>query len=242
MDKLTNFLHALSEQKISNGERAVALLWWYGRDDHNAARSPSDIADDMKTAGYASQNISRLRKQLEDDRRTAKAANGCFRVRITARASLDDSYSSIAGYQPIRRSDSVLPSEIFSGSRGYIEKVVAQLNASYDAGLYDCCAVMCRRLAETLLIEAYEAIGKAATLKDNQDHFLMFSGLLAIIEKDNEIGLSRSAIKGLKDFKALGDLSAHNRRFNARQDDVDRVRDGLRIASEELLKIAHLVN
>ena len=237
MDKQTNFLHALSELKISNGERAIALLWWYGRDDHNAARSPSDLAADMKTAGYAAQNISRLKMKLGDDNRIAKAANDCFRVRITARSSLDSTYSSIAGCQPIRHSDSVLPFELFTGSRGYIEKVVAQLNASYDAGLYDCCAVMCRRLAETLLIEVYETKKKAATIKDNQGHFLMFSGLLSTLEKDNVIGLSRNAMKGLKDFKTLGDLSAHNRRFNARQDDIDRVRDGLRVASEELLKI-----
>lgn len=242
MTKPIDFLHALTKQKITNGERAVALLWWYGREDHNAAKSPNDLATDMKDAGYARQNVSRLRQQLEDDSRTAKAKNSCFRIRITARAKLDETYGSISGYRPIRRSDSVLPAEIFQGSRGYIEKVVAQLNASYDAGLYDCCAVMCRRLAETLLIEAYIAKGKDGTLKDAQNHFLMFSGLLSIVEKSNEIGLSRNAIRGLKDFKQLGDLSAHNRRFNARRNDVDRVRDGLRVASEELIEIAHLVD
>jgi hypothetical protein len=42
-------------------------------------------------------------------------------------------------------------------------------------------------------------------------------------------------MKGLRDLKQIGDLSAHNRRFNARQNDIDRVRDGLRVAAEELL-------
>jgi len=68
----------------------------------------------------------------------------------------------------------------------------------------------------------------------------MLSGMLAKVESGGAISLSRNGIQGLKDFKRLGDLSAHNRRFNARKDDIDRVRDGLRVASEELLKVARL--
>lgn len=41
----------------------------------------------------------------------------------------------------IEPSDSVLPRELFSGTRGYIEKVVRQINGSFDCGFYDCCAV-----------------------------------------------------------------------------------------------------
>jgi len=44
----------------------------------------------------------------------------------------------------------------------------------------------------------------------------------------------------LNAFKKLGDLSAHNRRFNADSDDIDRVRGKLRVAAEELLDIANL--
>ena len=47
-------------------------------------------------------------------------------------------------------------------------------------------------------------------------------------------------MKGLRDFKNLGDLSAHNRRFNARKEDIDRVRDGLRVIVEELVHLANL--
>ena len=50
-------------------------------------------------------------------------------------------------------------------------------------------------------------------------NFMMFSGLLAHLEADTKINLSRNAKAGLKAFKRLGDLSAHNRRFNAELDD-----------------------
>jgi hypothetical protein len=130
--------------------------------------------------------------------------------------------------------------ELVVGTRQYIERVVLQLNASYDAGLFDCCAVMCRRLLETLIIEVYEAVGRAEELKAGDSHFMMFAGLLTKLENDKNLNLGRNSMQGLRDFKTLGDLSAHNRRFNARLDDIDRVRAGLRVATEELLNLADL--
>ena len=66
----------------------------------------------------------------------------------------------------------------------------------------------------------------------------MFSGLLSVVEVDKSLGLGRSSVQALRDFKKLGDLSAHNKCFTARNPDIDQVKDGLRIASEELLHIA----
>ena len=101
-------------------------------------------------------------------------------------------------------------------------------------------AVMSRRLLETLLIEAFETLGEADALKDGEGNFRMLSGMLAVVDGSNQIALSRNGMKGLRDFKRLGDLSAHNRRFNARKDDIERIRDGIRIVSEELLHAANL--
>jgi hypothetical protein len=137
-------------------------------------------------------------------------------------------------------SDSVLPRELFSSTRGYIEKVVQQINGSYDHGFYDCCAVMCRRLGETLIIEIYESQGREKEIKSADDNFLMLSGLLGVLNKDNRIHLGRNAKRGLDGLKDLGDKSAHNRRFNARQPDIDSIKSDLRTAAEELLHLAKL--
>jgi hypothetical protein len=99
---------------------------------------------------------------------------------------------------------------------------------------------MCRRLLETLIIETYERAGRANEIKGADGHFMMLNALIAFLERDNSVHLGRNAAKGLKDFKQLGDLSAHNRRFNARRNDIDRIRDGLRVAVEELLHLSGL--
>jgi hypothetical protein len=50
----------------------------------------------------------------------------------------------------------ILPHAMVRGSRGYIERVVNQINGCYEKGWFDGCAVMMRRLVETLIIECFE--------------------------------------------------------------------------------------
>jgi len=141
----------------------------------------------------------------------------------------------------VKPSDSILPRELFSNTRGYLEKVASQINGSYDHGFYDCCAVMCRRLGETLIIEVYESQGRADEIKGADNNFLMLNGLLGLLNSDKDIHLGRNARRGLEGLKELGDKSAHNRRFNARQPDIDAVKSDLRTAAEELLHLANLI-
>lgn len=233
-----NFLKSLKDESLKNGERAVALLWFHGVEDHSSSRTPAELASEIESAGYARQNITRLREFLSRDTKTAKDGPQRFKIRITARANLDNCYQEFLRARPIPASDSILPRDVFENSRDYTKRVVTQINASFDCGLYDCCSVMCRRLLETLIIEAFEKAGEEHLLKDNNGNFLMFSGLLAKMEASTVVTLSRNGQRGLNGFKKLGDLSAHNRRFNARLSDIDRIRDGMRVASEELLHLA----
>ena len=53
-------------------------------------------------------------------------------------------------------SQRVIPMSIVRATRGYIERIANQANGAYDNGWYDACAVMIRRLLETLIIEAFE--------------------------------------------------------------------------------------
>jgi hypothetical protein len=54
------------------------------------------------------------------------------------------------------------------------------------------------------------------------------------------LNLGRDAKKNLEDVKALGDKSAHNRRFVAHAPDLINIQIGVRTAAQELLQIANL--
>lgn len=232
-------LRNLANESITHTERGVVLLWWYGRQDPGRVVSAAEIAQAFEDAGYARQNVSRLASSLKKDPRTVTRADG-FRLRAGAEQALEAEYGSLVGPQIPDASNSMLPAELFQATRGYIERVALQLNASYDVGLYDCTAVMARRLVETLVIEVYEHRGEGSKIRGGDGHFFMLNGLISVIGADTAIGLSRNAKRGLADLKALGDLSAHNRRFNARQSDLDSVRAGLRVVVEELIHLAGL--
>src|SRR5450432_494030 len=53
-------------------------------------------------------------------------------------------------------SQPVIVMSLVRNTRGYIERVANQINGTYENGWYDGCAVMIRRLIETLIIEAFE--------------------------------------------------------------------------------------
>ena len=200
----------------------------------------AELAEAFDRAGYARQNRSRLKNGLHRDNRTRKLPGERYGVSVRREAEIEEQFGGLDVEPRPKRTSSVLPASLFEGTRGYIERVVLQINASFDYGLYDCTAVMCRRLLETLIIEVYEHAGRAEEIKGQDGHYRMLAGLVEHVENDKAIKLGRESLRGLKAFKKLGDQSAHNRRFNARKDDIVRVRDGLRLVSEELLHLAEL--
>ncbi len=237
-DTPEGFLRTLALEQPSNRELSVAVLWWHGLFGQSEGLTVSQVCRVIESAGFPKQNTSRLRTQLTGDKRTRKVKKDRFGISIRAQGALDEHFSPFLKRRPIPASDSVLPTELFASTRKYVERTVAQINASFDAELYDCTAVMCRRLLETLIIEVYERQVRGDDIRGSDGHFFMLSGLIGKVENDPAVHLGREAMKGLKAFKKLGDQSAHNRRFIARRDDILRVRDGLRLAAEDLLHLA----
>jgi len=233
---LQDFLAALVSEELSAIDRVIAVIWFHGATAKNDDVPLRGLLAEIEEAGYGQQNLTRTSKALARDARVVKSNSG-FKIRATARAALDEKFLPFLAQRPIPVSSSVVPADLFAGRWSYVERVVAQLNASYDASLYDCSAVMCRRLVETLLIEVFEMLDRANEIKAPDGQFFMLAGLVAVAASDSGLSLGRNSKQALKALKELGDLAAHNRRFNARKSDIDSVKSGLRIVAEELLNI-----
>src|SRR5712691_8541613 len=74
-------------------------------------------------------------------------------------------------------SQSVISMSLVRGTRGYIERVCNQANGAYENGWYDACAVMVRRLIETLIIEAFEHGNIAGKIKNPAGEFFHLKDL-----------------------------------------------------------------
>jgi len=137
-------------------------------------------------------------------------------------------------------SQQVLPKSLFVNTRGYLEKVVNQINGCYEKGWFDGCAVMIRRLIETLIIECFEKHKIAARIKGSDGDFLFLKDLILIMLSETSWNLGRNTKSSLPKLKNIGDKSAHSRRFTARRWDIDKVTGDIRVVSEELIYLAGL--
>ncbi|MBW8307727.1 MAG: DUF4145 domain-containing protein [Thiobacillus sp.] len=140
----------------------------------------------------------------------------------------------------VSRDEPVIYMAMVRGTRGYIERVAHQVNGSYANGWYDACAVMLRRLLETLIIECYEAHKIEDRIKDQAGNYLFLKDLVDRTLAEKSWTLGRAVRIVLPKLKELGDKSAHNRRYNAHREDIDKLLKDLRDTVQELLVLARL--
>jgi len=134
----------------------------------------------------------------------------------------------------------VLPISVVRGTRGYIERVVNQVNGAYENGWYDACAVMLRRLLETLIIEAFEHHGADYKIKNTTGDFHYLKDLIDKCLQEAAWNLSRNCKQAMPKLKDVGDKSAHSRRYNAHRGDIDPLLSDIRIVVQELVYLAGL--
>lgn len=137
-------------------------------------------------------------------------------------------------------SQQVIPFSIIRDTRGYLEKVANQINGCYEYGWFDACAVMIRRLVETLIIEAFEHNGIAHKIQDPNSDFLPLKDLVKLTLTEQTWNLTRNTKQGLPKLKSVGDLSAHSRRYVAHRQDIEKIIDDLRVVVQELVYLAGL--
>jgi len=125
-------------------------------------------------------------------------------------------------------------------TRGYLERLVHQINGSYASGWYDASAVMVRRLVETLIIEVFEHHGLASRIQNSSGDFFYLRELINALLAEKSWNLSKNSRGALPRLKDVGDMSAHSRRFIAQRQDIDKLMGDLRITVQELVALARL--
>ena len=110
----------------------------------------------------------------------------------------------------------------------------------YENGWYDGCAVMIRRLLETLIVEVFENYKIATKIQNPNGDFYYLSDLISCTLSETSWNLSRNSRQSMPKLKTVGDLSAHSRRYNAHKSDIDNIIPDLRVVVQELLYLAGL--
>lgn len=238
MDERRQFLLRLAEQNPSRLEQAIALLWYYERGQIFSERSVSDLVADIREEGYGNQQVGRLRDGLRRSRDTVRgSAPDSFRINAARSQELSHRYSDLLDINEPEATSSVIPLDFVAGTRTYLERLVKQINGSYDAGYFDASAVMLRRLAETLVIEIYISQGRQAEIRQG-GVFMQFNNLIMYVVNDTSVTKSRALSNGLNLVKDLGDTAAHDRTYITPKQDIDDNKTALRRIINELLVLS----
>lgn len=135
----------------------------------------------------------------------------------------------------IPTSDTLLDLSLVDITPYYIKGTAKQMAQCYECCLYDATLVLMRKLIETLIIECFERFGIDCVIKGDNGDFLYLSELIPKYLASSKWNASRNLDKNIKEVKKYGDLSAHNRRFQAKKSDIDSFKFELRQTIQEIV-------
>lgn len=241
--KLDQFCHCLHKLGLSQVDQALSILWFHDEQTPNIVMGTGELSKIIHEAGLGNPHSTRLGEAIRKSGKVISFAAG-FRLKTLARAQIQEWLHPILGANKpsIDQELGFLPRGVWEKTRGYIEKVCAQLNGCFQFEFYDAASVLVRRLIETLIIECYEHLKREAEIKGGDGNYQMLKDLVNKATGANGLTLGRDAQRALKDVKELGDRSAHNRRYNAIRADLVKVQSGVRVAVDEMVNLASLRN
>ncbi|MBS6464430.1 MAG: hypothetical protein KH436_05810 [Firmicutes bacterium] len=121
----------------------------------------SDISKLLQNFGYSKPNISRLKEKLIRGKDKAFIVSNSNKNKIeflpTLIEVLDRNYGNIWNdTDNIESSSELLDENKFCGKRGFLTRLIKQINACYKHNCYDACAVLMRRLFEVVLVLSFQ--------------------------------------------------------------------------------------
>ena len=236
----SKFAQEIASLKMDHVERSIALLWYYRQTQEYEERSASELAKDLHEENFPKPNVTLLKDKLKRSKYTIKGKQkGTFQIDLRKIPELDSKYASLLKLKMHQPSETLIPSEWVKGTRAYLGKIVNQINGCYELGYFDCCAVMCRRLMESLIIEVYMSNKRHNEIQHNRI-FLPLEKLVGYICADNSIQLNRNTPKTITRIKEIGDTAAHDRVYITQQQDIDDIKHKYRRMIEELLTLAKI--
>ncbi len=241
---IAEFVRILKPLGWSNAKKAIGLLWYHDCKTPETAMSSGELARLMDDYLLGSPNSTKLADDIRELKLASEAA-GRFKLKPGSRDLIRSWLPELLdGVQPaVNHAEGYLPEAIWINTRGYVESVCKQLNGCFSHAYYDGALVMLRRLLETLIIEAYEHLGRKSEIEIGGGNYHMLAGLVERATGKNThpgLNIGRNTKNALEAVKAFGDRSAHDRRFNACAADLTKIQIDVRSAVQDLIQIASL--
>lgn len=214
---------------------AAALVWYLSGGDPKNNVPIDDIITIFVESGLKSVvNKSRLIRALAKEPGIISGKNkGEFRCALHSLEALETKYSVDTEHSKPKMTYNFLEADTFPASRRYLVRLLEQINGTYEYEFYDGCAVLMRRLMESLLIEVFERAGEGHLIKNTNDEYLMLKGIINA-RGGSSIKFARGIDKTINNVKILGDNAAHGRAHLTKRNDIDDIKFEFRKLLSEL--------
>lgn len=220
-------------------EKVLLLAYFFHKTEGSSEFSTADVCNWFDSLHVPRPNTSRLSQKLKSSSLFVSGTKkGLFKIHGTELDRLQAEYPGLrSGSTEVVSTDTILPREIYDGTRGFIESLAKQLNASYEYNIYDGCAVLMRRLLEVLLILSYEHRKIEAVIQNANGEYVSLSKIINDAKTNKTLKLSKDSRGVIDSFRTLGNLSAHKIYYNCRRADLERIAVHYRVTIEELLYV-----
>ncbi len=234
--RLGDFFRKCDFFELSEMEKVKHLHFYQYAKEKNADFTVKEISNILTQEGFSAPNTSRLKEKLKKSRDFIKGNRvDSFTLNKKIKEDFKNKFPQLQDEnEEIITIDTILPNSLYTGTRGYIEKLAKQINSSYENNIFDGCAVLMRRLLEVLLILGYEHIGRKDEIEDDGE-LKNLNFVINYTLSNNIFSLSKGTRECLDDFRKLGNFSAHRIQYNCRKADIKNVAMEYRVCVEELL-------
>lgn len=199
----------------------------------NVCKKSYSYWNESRSNDILSRYVRALRKaQWSDERILEDLQNEVKRVCTASRNwtewsdTMERWITDIAGWSEddsstIVEAGSILPTQMFENVSANIQSLCKQINASYEHNLYDCTAVIMRRLLEGLLVLAYQNHDIESEITEKSGWHFTLDKIIKNAAQSKTLALSANTKRDMPLFKDIGNFSAHKIWYNSTKQDIE---------------------
>jgi hypothetical protein len=233
LDQLARASNLVAKSEM---EKVAILAYFHFRQTQLKEFGMSDVTSWMDALHLGQPNLSRLANKLITTGACVKGLGGNLKLHARTIARLEAELPQLSEVaEDIVSSGSIIPVNLTKGTRGYIERLAEQINASYEQSIFDGCAVLMRRLLEVLLIQTYSHLKIDSHIQVAPDQYKDLKLIIADAKSNRTLALSKGTKDVMDEFRILGNFSAHKIIYNCRREEIKNVAREYRAGVEELL-------
>ena len=223
-------------------EKVEYFAYYYLVTERKTFFNRNDILEWFQLLNLPKPNISRLISKIKRSKNFTKGKdNNTFQLHPKKILDLKDEIQDIDWRdEEIESNGEIVPDAVVENTRGYVENISRQINASYANNIFDGCAVLMRRLIEILLILIYKNINEENKIMGTSGRYKELSKIIGEAITNGQINLSQDSKDCIDEFRQLGNFSAHKIEYNCRRADICKIALKYRATVEELLYKAGL--